>query len=63
MQVANALAIAIGTGLGADLIARVAPTNGSPALGIALVDAASLVACGLALVAARGIAEPRTVGC
>src|SRR5262249_2508855 len=56
MQVANALAIAIGTGLGADLIARVA-TSGSAALGIGLVDAVSLVACALALAAARGVTE------
>ena len=54
-----ALAIALGTGLGGDLIARVAEGGRSPALGIGLVDAAGLVACALALAAVRGVAEPK----
>ncbi len=58
MQIANALAIALGTGLGGDLVARVAQGGRSPALGIALVDAAGLVACAFALLAVRGVAEP-----
>jgi len=59
MQIANALAIALGTGLGGDLIARVAQGGRSPALGIGLVDLAGLVACALALVAVRGVSEPK----
>jgi len=59
MQVANALAIAIGTGLGADLLARVAATGRSLALGIGAVDAVSLLACALALAAARGVEPSR----
>jgi MFS family permease len=59
MQIASALAIALGTGLGGDLIARVARDGRSPALGIGLVDLAALVACALALVAVRGVAEPK----
>jgi MFS family permease len=59
MQIANALAIALGTGLGGDLIARVAQDGRSPALGIGLVDLAALVACALALVAVRGVSEPK----
>ncbi len=59
MQIANALAIALGTGLGGDLIARVAQGGRSPALGIGLVDAAGLAACALALIAVRGVAEPK----
>jgi len=61
MQIANALAIAIGTGFGAALLARFAPAA-SPALGIGAVDVLSVAACGLALVAARGVAEPRGDG-
>lgn len=60
LQIANAVAIALGTGLGGDLIARLAGDGGSPALGIALVDAAGVLACALALVAARGVAEPKS---
>jgi MFS family permease len=59
MQIANSLAIALGTGLGGDLIARVAQRGRSPALGIGLVDAAGLAACALALFAVRGVAEPK----
>ncbi len=59
MQIANALAIALGTGLGGELVARIAQGGRSPALGIGLVDAAGLVACALALVAVRGVAEPK----
>ena len=57
MQIANALAIAIGTGLGGDLLARMARTGRTPALGIGAVDVVSLVACVLALVGASGVAE------
>jgi len=60
LQIANAVAIALGTGLGGDLIARLARDGGSPELGIALVDAAGVLACGLALGAARGVAEPKS---
>ena len=59
MQIANALAIALGTGLGGDLVARVAQDGASPALGIGLVDVASIAACALAWVAVRGVAEPK----
>ena len=59
MQIANGLAIALGTGLGGDLVARVAQHGRSPALGIGLVDGAGLAACALALVAVRGVVEPR----
>jgi MFS family permease len=59
MQIANALAIALGTGLGGDLIGRVARDGGSPALGIGLVDVASIAACALAWIAVRGVAEPK----
>jgi MFS family permease len=59
MQIANALAIALGTGLGGDLIARVARDGGSPALGIGLVDVASVAACVLAWIAVRRVAEPK----
>lgn len=59
LQIANAVAIALGTGLGGDLIARLAGPTGSPAAGIALVDAAGILAAGLALVAARRVAEPK----
>lgn len=59
MQIANALAIALGTGLGGEVIARVAQQGRSPALGIGLVDAAGLGACALALVALRGVTEPK----
>jgi hypothetical protein len=58
LQIANAVAIALGTGLGGDLVARLAG-NGSPALGIALVDAAGLAACALGFAALRGVAEPK----
>jgi MFS family permease len=57
MQIANALAIALGTGLGGDLLARMAETGRTPALGIGAVDVVSLVACGLALVGASGVVE------
>jgi len=60
MQIANALAIALGTGLGGDLIARVAQDGASPALGIGLVDVVSVAACALAWIAVRGVGEPRT---
>jgi MFS family permease len=59
MQIANALAIALGTGLGGDLLARFAQAGRTASLGIALVDAASLLACALALAGARGVAEAR----
>ena len=59
MQIANALAIALGTGLGGDLIARVAQRGRSPALGIGLVNLAGLVACALALLAVRGVTEAK----
>jgi len=59
MQIANALAIALGTGIGGELIARVAQGGRSAALGIGLVDAAALVACALALVAMRGVSETK----
>ena len=59
MQIANALAIALGTGLGGDLIARVAQDGASPALGIGLVDVASIAACALAWIAVRGVSEPK----
>ncbi len=59
MQIATSLAIALGTGLGGDLIARVAQGGRSPALGIGLVDVAGLIACALALVAVRGVSEPK----
>jgi predicted MFS family arabinose efflux permease len=59
MQIANALAIALGTGLGGDLVARVAHDGASPALGIGLVDVASIAACALAWVAVRGVSEPK----
>ncbi len=61
MQIANTLAIAIGTGLGGDLLARTASAGRPAAEGIALVDAAALFACMLALVAARGVLERRRV--
>lgn len=57
MQIANALAVALATGLGADLIARVSKTGQPTAGGIALVDAAALLACMVAVVAARGVVE------
>ena len=59
MQIANALAIALGTGLGGDLVARVAQDGASPALGIGLVDAASIAACAVAWFAVRRVAEPK----
>jgi MFS family permease len=59
MQIANALAIALGTGLGGDLVARVARGGASPAPGIGLVDVASIAACALAWIAVRGVAEPK----
>jgi len=59
MQIANALAIALGTGLGGDLVARVAQGGRSPALGIGLVNLAGLIACALALLAVRGVPEPK----
>jgi len=59
MQIANTLAIALGTGLGGDLLARAAGAGRPVVEGIALVDAAALVACALALVAARGVLERR----
>jgi hypothetical protein len=57
MQIANTLAIALGTGLGGDLLARAAGAGRPVVEGIALVDAAALVACALALVAARGVLD------
>jgi hypothetical protein len=60
MQIANALAIAVGTGLGGDLVARVAAGGRPPALGIGLVDIVALAGCALALVAVRGVAEPKS---
>ncbi len=59
MQIANALAIALGTGLGGELVARIARDGASPALGIGLVDVASVAACVLAWLAVRGVAEPK----
>jgi MFS family permease len=59
MQIANALAIALGTGLGGDLVGRVARDGASPALGIGLVDVAAIAACALAWVAVRRVAEPK----
>ena len=59
MQIANTLAIALGTGLGGDLLARAAGAGRPVVEGIALVDAAALVACALALVATRGVLERR----
>jgi hypothetical protein len=53
MQIANALAIALGTGLGGDLLARFATAGAPASLGIACVDAAALLACLAALGAAR----------
>jgi MFS family permease len=61
MQIANALAVALATGLGADLIARVSKTGQPTAGGIALVDAAALLACMVAVVAGRGVAERNPV--
>lgn len=57
MQIANALAVALATGLGADLIARVSRTGQPTDGGVALVDAAALFSCLIAVVAARGVAE------
>jgi MFS family permease len=59
MQIASSLAIAVGTGLGGDLLARFAADGGSIALGIAGVNAAAVVAGLLALVATRGVADAR----
>lgn len=59
MQIASSLAIALGTGLGGDLLARFAADGGTIALGIAGVNAAAVVAGVLALVATRGVADAR----
>lgn len=59
MQIASALAIALGTGIGGDLLARVAAAAQPAALGIGAVDGAALVACAVALVAAGGVAPTR----
>ncbi len=59
MQIANTLAIALGTGLGGDLLARAAGAGRPAAEGLALVDAAAIFASALALVAARGVRERR----
>lgn len=58
MQIANALAVALATGVGADLIARVSKTGQPTAGGIALVDAAALLSCAVAVVAVKGVVEP-----
>lgn len=57
MQIASSLAIAVGTGLGGDLLARFAADGGSIALGIACVNVAAVIAGVLGLVAARGVAD------
>ncbi|HEV7730668.1 MAG TPA: MFS transporter [Candidatus Binatia bacterium] len=59
MQIANALAIALGTGLGGDLLARLAADGGTVAMGIASVNAAAVAAGLVALVAMRGVAEAK----
>ena len=57
MQIANSLAVALATGLGADLMTRVSKTGQPTTGGIALLDAAALLACMVAGVAARGVIE------
>jgi hypothetical protein len=52
MQIANALAVALGTGLGADLLARVSQGGRPAAGGIALLDGVALAAGALAVAAA-----------
>jgi MFS family permease len=55
MQMVNSLAVAVGTGLGGDFLARASHSGREVAWGISAVDVAALAACGLALVAANGI--------
>lgn len=58
MQIANALAVAVGTGLGGDLLTRWS-TGGQPSrLGLWLVDAAAIAAALICLWVARRISEP-----
>jgi MFS family permease len=55
MQIASALAVAVGTGVGGDLLAHGAVAGRPPAWGLALVDAAALAATLLAVAAAGGV--------
>ncbi len=57
MQIASSLAIAVGTGLGGDLLARFAADGGDIALGIACVNVAATLAALAGLAAARGVAD------
>jgi len=57
MQIANCLAIAAGTGLGGDLLARASAGGKATAAGIASLDTAALAACALALLAVRRVPE------
>lgn len=59
MQIANALAIALGTGIGGDLLARATQGGSGAGFAIGLVNAAAVVACGLAIVGARGVQAPK----
>jgi MFS family permease len=59
MQIANSLSIAIGTGLGGDLLARFAADGGPIAAGIACVDVAAVVTGLVAIAATRGVADTR----
>ena len=59
MQIANALAIALGTGLGGDLVARVVAAGQPAALGIGGVNCLALGVMVLALLAAPRVPEAR----